>query len=226
MCGANLRLSANFARCLPLLLRWFRSFAVLAPKQLAKLRRCARPRSKVKLSVEASFLPEVGEWFLFNQQGSLMCDLDDFHDVQEAQDEVQVDGCGGGRRGSLGPRPAFFVHLSQEYFLVAEQANDILLNEFMVKWWKIPGDLTTDGDQAILRCGDKEELTGSVRVELNASKHMLRIAAEPHVLERMVCANVGGKRYPVLLEFCAHRLNARPVWDLGGGAVWTCPCAH
>ena len=129
---------------------------------------------------------------------------------------------GRGRRGSLGPRPTFFVHLSQEYFLVAEQANDILLNEFMVKWWKVPGDLTTDGDQAILRCGDKEELTGSVRVNPNAPKHMLRIAAEPHVLERTARANVGGKKYPLLLEFCAHRENARPVLNLGGCVLDLC----
>lgn len=184
---------------------------------VAELQRHAQPRSKVKLSVEPAFLPEVDAWFLLNQAGAIACDTAD-----------EGAGIGGDLQGSFAPAPSFWMHLSQEYFLVAEKANDILLNDFMVKWWKIPGDLTTDGatGQAILRCGAREELSASVKVEASASKYMLRVGAEPHVLERMVCANVGGKKYPVLLEFCAHRMNARPgLVSAVGVAKWRGLCS-
>ena len=41
------------------------------------------------------------------------------------------------------------------------------------------------------------------------SKYMIRVAAEPHVLERVIVANVAGKKFPVLLELHAHRQAAR-----------------
>lgn len=63
----------------------------------------------------------------------------------------------------------------------------------------------------MLRCGTREELTASVKLEANVSKYTIRVGAEPHVLERLVVANIAGKRYPVLAEFWAHRMNARPV---------------
>jgi hypothetical protein len=64
---------------------------------------------------------------------------------------------------------------------------------------------------AVLRCGAREELTAQVRM----SKYVMRVGAEPHVLERMLCVIVGGKKYPVLTEFCAHRANTRPPLGLG-----------
>ena len=76
--------------------------------------------------------------------------------------------------------------------------------------WKIPGDLVTqeDGTQR-LRCGTKEELFMGITAASGVSKYMIRVAAEPHVLERVIVANVAGKKFPVLLELHAHRQAAR-----------------
>lgn len=74
------------------------------------------PRSKVKLSVESAFIPEVDAWFPLTEGGLLVAD---------------ADGGAGGLPGS--PAPSFWMHLSQEYYLVAEKSPDILLNDFTVK---------------------------------------------------------------------------------------------
>jgi hypothetical protein len=84
--------------------------------------------------------------------------------------------------------------------------------------WKIPGDIVVgDGGAKTLRCGAKEELTAGVRHDRAAGsegfggvpKYTIRVGAEPHVLERAIVANVGGTKFPVLLELQAHRVAAR-----------------
>ena len=87
---------------------------------------------------------------------------------------------------------------------------------FLSSGWKICGDLD---DQFNLTCNKKEELTGGTEA---CGRYIIRVGAEPHVVERSVCVNVGGIKFPVFLELASHRVAARP-WarlQLCRGCVW------
>lgn len=78
------------------------------------------------MAVRGAIVPETMGWFLLTTTGGLVgLDSDDVDDGQ-AQGEV------GGSVGVVGadqaPAAAFFMHLSQEYFLVAELGWNLQLN--------------------------------------------------------------------------------------------------
>jgi hypothetical protein len=68
------------------------------------------PRQR-KLSVETQPPTSVEAWFLFNSSGELRVGDPDSSDTPPNH-------------------PAFWMHISQEYFLVTELSNNLLLNRF------------------------------------------------------------------------------------------------
>jgi hypothetical protein len=169
--------------------------------------------------VETEPPTSVEAWFLYNSNGELRVGDPDSPDTQPTY-------------------PAFWMHISQEWFMVTELSNNLLLNRFDMacpgpqrlrrnrlcsrrlwstdklfqskSWgmvnsgWKICGDLD---DQFNLTCSRKEELTGGTEA---CGRYIIRVGAEPHVLERCVCVNVGGIKFPVFMELASHRVAARP----------------
>ena len=206
--------------------------------------------------MEMGFLPETRGWFLLNRKGCIDGGFGDAGALRGSSSAAAADAASSANAAPFAPAPAVFVHLSQEYFLIAERTCDILLNDFSVTCpslspqspqslrdlqgsrgcasqvqagasasalcfsiavaclgWKIPGDIVTHNDGSkTLRCGSKEELTAGVTgggATGVAGRYMIRVGGEPHILERAMVANVGGVKFPVLLELQSHRVAAR-----------------
>ena len=82
--------------------------------------------------MEMGFLPETRGWFLLNRKGCIDGGFGDAGALRGSSSAAAADAASSANAAPFAPAPAVFVHLSQEYFLIAERTCDILLNDFSV----------------------------------------------------------------------------------------------
>jgi len=105
------------------------------------------PRQR-KLSVETQPPTSVEAWFLFNSSGELRVGDPDSSDTPPNH-------------------PAFWMHISQEYFLVTELSNNLLLNRFEMICPALSLCLRGSADQCggMDKCGGMGDVLLELRVE-------------------------------------------------------------